>query len=220
MTITFTPGPKPTAVTQCYQQLWPTKIDGIAAQDPERVFVEYLDPTYIPDKDVHVLTFKDLANAINRLSWWLTDKCSNLNIYRGDTICFIGFPDLRYHLMLIAAMKTGIKVSLDDCPQCFLANLSLCSLKVLFSAPPNGVPAHIKLMDETNSKALFYTEEDPIPQLRQAVTVPVEVIPSVVDLINPEPVPHFPFEAQWDQVAKQTFLVSADVDRCTSWSLT
>lgn len=88
-----------------------TAVDEIARDDPQRTFVELLEPIHL-DQDVLILTFGKFANAVNRMSWWLKDKSSELGLAKFDTITYIGLPDVRYYLMLFAAAKNQLTASL------------------------------------------------------------------------------------------------------------
>jgi acyl-coenzyme A synthetase/AMP-(fatty) acid ligase len=83
------------------KRLLPNIIDQVAANEPERVFASiqdgYLDVSY-----------KTLANAINRASWWLSENMGLANT--SEVFSYTGPNDLRYSIFLVAAIKCGYQV--------------------------------------------------------------------------------------------------------------
>lgn len=91
----------------CGQRLIPTLIDQYATQQPDRTFVAIPKSTDLRDgwKDISYLTY---SRAINFCSWWIEE-----NLGKGqnfETISYMGPLDLRYLIILIAAVKTGYTV--------------------------------------------------------------------------------------------------------------
>ena len=84
-------------------------IDEIAEETPDRTWASIPKSNNLSEgyRDV---SFAMFANAINRLSWFLK---SNLGpgLTRFRTVAYIGLPDMRYHVMSMAAAKTQLKVS-------------------------------------------------------------------------------------------------------------
>ena len=55
------------------------------------------------------ITYGRLANAVNRIAWWLVD---NLGVAKNhETLAYIGPNDLRYPAFILGAVKAGYKVS-------------------------------------------------------------------------------------------------------------
>lgn len=90
-------------------RLLPTTIDAIAQSDPDRVFAEFLEAPH-HSGETYELTFGVFARIIDRLSWWMSEICSQIGLKHFDTIAFAGFLDLRHYGMLVAAIKCGYKV--------------------------------------------------------------------------------------------------------------
>lgn len=47
-----------------------------------------------------------LANAINRVSWWLVQELADM-LEEGQVFAYLGPTDVRYVIFTVAAMKTG-----------------------------------------------------------------------------------------------------------------
>jgi hypothetical protein len=186
-------------------KLLTTAVDEIARDDPDRVFAEFLEPPNL-EHDVLVLTFAGFANAVDRLAWWLKDKSSELGLEIFDTVAYVGLPDVRYYLILLAASKAQITVCISLLSN-FTHNFSLTIIKLLFSAPVNDITSHLQLMIQTGSKALFYTEEAPPSDLITSCKLPSAAIPSAKALLDTAKVTRFPLEKSYEQVAKDPVVV-------------
>ena len=59
------------------------------------------------------ITWETFTNAVSRTAWWLLD---NLGAPRQvfETIGYIGEADIRYFVLILAANKTGHKVTSDN----------------------------------------------------------------------------------------------------------
>lgn len=146
-------------------QLLPQAIDELAATSASRVVADFLDPPHC-DVDCLSLTFGQLAAAVDRLSWWLRSHKERLGLADFATVTYVGFPDLRYFVVLVASIK--------------------CGLTVLFSAPTNSCAAHQLLMKGAGSKLLLLTREMPLDELEREAACPCERIPSVAALLEPK----------------------------------
>lgn len=96
-----------------YRQLIPTVVDQIAEAEPEATWVAVsVSPTGL-DAGYQSITYQQFANAINGVARWLEEELG-----RGDTtepLLFFGTggSDVRYAILLIAAVKAGYFVSPD-----------------------------------------------------------------------------------------------------------
>lgn len=66
----------------------------------------------------------------------------------------------------------------------------------------------MRLMQQTNSKALLLTEEMPFPELCKACGLPSAVIPSAAALLDETKVSHFPYDKSFEEAAKDPVVVS------------
>lgn len=93
----------------CGERTLPGTIDIIAFRDPERIWARYPETSKdLEDGKLHSVTFGQLANAINTLSWRIHE---NLVVREAlSTIAYIGPSDIRYFVLACAACKLGLKV--------------------------------------------------------------------------------------------------------------
>lgn len=90
-------------------RLVPTLIDERARNDPTKIFASFPRSKDLADGFLDV-SYAQLANAINRASWWLSESMSNAET--REVFAYLGPNDLRYPILLVAAMKCGYQVSL------------------------------------------------------------------------------------------------------------
>lgn len=91
----------------CGKRLLPTLIDQIAQENAERIFC-VVPKSLNPEDGVRDVSYRDLAQAINRCSWWIRQELGEGVDFA--TIAYLGPLDLMYHILTIAAIKTGFKV--------------------------------------------------------------------------------------------------------------
>lgn len=94
------------------QRLLPVVIDDIAHDDPDRLWA-LLPSREGGQDDYQSITYAILANAINRMSWFMEGKLGKPNPGTFPTVCYIGKADMRYQVIEMAAAKTGFKACLE-----------------------------------------------------------------------------------------------------------
>jgi len=90
------------------QRLMPVVIDELSEKQPEKIFAIIPRTLDLDDGFVNV-TYRDFANAINRMAEWLEEKMGRSSSF--ETLAYMGPFDLGYFVMLLAACKVGFKVS-------------------------------------------------------------------------------------------------------------
>ena len=89
------------------QRLLPQVVDYLAIHHPQKVYASFAVSTEVSDGFVDV-TMASLANATNKLAWWIQYKLDKDK--RFNAICYTGISDIRYTIMILAAIKCGYKV--------------------------------------------------------------------------------------------------------------
>jgi acyl-CoA synthetase (AMP-forming)/AMP-acid ligase II len=83
-------------------------VDDIAQNEPQKLFAEIpLSPTSF-DQGFRKVTYLDLSNAINGVAAFLERSIGGGQNF--PTLVYFGPPDLRYVVLLLAAVKAGYKV--------------------------------------------------------------------------------------------------------------
>ncbi|RWA05427.1 hypothetical protein EKO27_g9681 [Xylaria grammica] len=149
--------------TADYQgQLLPVVIDEIARDDPNRPWASIP----IDDDDLSRgygdINFVALANAINRLAWIIDSAVGQSTTF--ETIAYLGSSDIRYHMIQMAACKTGHKV--------------------LFSSHLNSLHVHISLMEQLDCRSLFYSDGVQVDDILAARPMSHILVPDLDDLLD------------------------------------
>ena len=102
------PAPAPAPAVNI-KQLLINIIDGVAHSEPNTVYAEVPRNPATYEEGFRQITYKDLANAVNGLAWWLQDTLGPGKNF--ETLCYMGGNDIRYNAILLASVKAGYKVS-------------------------------------------------------------------------------------------------------------
>ena len=95
-------------------KLLPSAIDEIAAAEPNSLYGKYpADPADYNAGYVDV-RYRQLANAINGVAWWLEKTIGRGGPAHTPTIAYIGPNDFRYVFAFVGAIKAGYKVRVQD----------------------------------------------------------------------------------------------------------
>ena len=88
-------------------RLLPQVVDGLAKTDPQRIYATYQCSSDISEGFRNV-TMRELASAVNKAAFWIKDVIGCSTTF--ETIAYVGPSDLRYTIMLLAAIKCRYKV--------------------------------------------------------------------------------------------------------------
>lgn len=92
------------------QRLLPHVVDYYAHHEPNRVFAAISKSESVPD-GFEDITMAAMANAVNHMAWWISNSVKSKHAGKQRTLTYVGPPDVRYAILLMAAMKTGWRVS-------------------------------------------------------------------------------------------------------------
>lgn len=90
------------------KRLVPSTIDKNAQEYPEKACFSIPKSSNAADgfRDISCKTF---ANAIDNAAWFIEEKLGKPRV-KFETFMYMGVADLRYYIVLVAAIKTGYKV--------------------------------------------------------------------------------------------------------------
>lgn len=106
-------------------KLIPHIIDELAQTHPEKLYGETPISPETYEHGYRKITYRDLANAINGMTHWI-EKTLGLGSAFG-TLVYLGPHDVRYVILLVAAVKAGYKASLQRSHEYFPAHRYRCS---------------------------------------------------------------------------------------------
>ncbi|KAI1747116.1 hypothetical protein F4782DRAFT_451716 [Xylaria castorea] len=166
------------------RRLLPHVVDDIAANEPERECFS-IPRSSDPKDGWKIVTFKQYANAINHVARRIVDNCGVPPVDTFPTIAYIGPNDVRYIVLVLAAVKAGYKA--------------------LFISPRNSLEGQLSLFDKSECRIICFPKSHRNivqPWLQEREMQAVEVGP--VDNWFPEKeVEHYPYnktfeEAEWE----------------------
>ncbi|KAK0649915.1 hypothetical protein B0T16DRAFT_410881 [Cercophora newfieldiana] len=118
-------------------------VDGAADEEPGRVWLKVPDsPANLEDTSWHDVTFRQLSRAVNVMAYWIDKHLgkADSDVKSGrEPLAYMGTNDIRYPILLLAALKTGYTS--------------------LLTSPRNSVDGHLALLDATNCSKLLFGKE-------------------------------------------------------------
>jgi hypothetical protein len=93
----------------CGQRLFPVLVDSLATDHPDRPFASIPRSVVSVEDGFQDVDFRAFARAINRAAWWLRDALGDAG-QDFPTVTYMGPHDLRYLILIFAAVKTEYKV--------------------------------------------------------------------------------------------------------------
>ncbi|KAF4627987.1 hypothetical protein G7Y89_g10168 [Cudoniella acicularis] len=171
-------GPKAPKSVHKTKQLLNNIVDGLARTRPQTLYGEIPVSPITYDAGYRKVTYRALANAINGVAWWLTKKLGRGKNFQS--LCYIGWNDVRYVIMVLGAVKAGYKL--------------------LLLSPRNNIEATLNLFDELDCQVLITTDPQPpsVKAILEKASLQTLVVGSVEELLTTE-YAHFPFNKTFEQ---------------------
>ncbi|KAI0505126.1 acetyl-CoA synthetase-like protein [Xylaria bambusicola] len=166
-------------------RLLPVEIDEIARNDPQRPWASIPMTDNDLSRGYEDISYEVLANAINKLAWIIDSAIGQSTSF--ESMAYLGITDLRYHMMQMAACKTGHQV--------------------LFSSHLNSLQLHLSLMERLNCGSLFYSEDMQVDDILTARSMTHIQIPTLDELINiKDRAKWYPYTKTYEEVAQGPYL--------------
>ncbi len=129
-------------------------INQIAEEEPEVAWI------VAPASDVsHNLNYRQFANAINGVSWWLEREIGRGNGFTSLIFFGTGGGDVRYPILLLGAVKAGYYVS--SLTFFIPSEVDQIVFQTLFNSPRNSIDTNINLFNLQNSKIMVLPDPHP-----------------------------------------------------------
>ncbi|KAI9707979.1 MAG: hypothetical protein M1820_004398 [Bogoriella megaspora] len=167
------------------QRLLPTTIDTIARETPDRICMSLPRTSNLADDGFEDITFARFANAINRLTWWMEGSFGKAEGF--ETVAYIGRSDARYLVLGVAAAKGG--------------------WKALFSSHMNSLPGHLNLLEKCGCSKFMSAEGVDVADILESRQMKHFIIPSLDEILDPEPVERYPYDKTWDEAQRDPYLI-------------
>ncbi|VBB84718.1 Putative Nonribosomal peptide synthetase [Podospora comata] len=115
-------------------------VDELAAEVPHDTWVKIpSSPTKIEEITWQNFTFQQLGQAVDRLAHWIDKHLGPAGLGRDESLAYTGINDIRYPIVILAALKTGHKS--------------------LLLSPRNSVEGHCALITSTRCAKLLHSQE-------------------------------------------------------------
>ena len=165
--------------------LLPSFVDRVAVEDPDRIFC--ISPKGSRYSDgCRTIKMPDFARAINRAARWLEKTLGRSSDF--ETLAYMGSNDVRYFILILAAVKTGYR-------------LLLPSLR-------NSIDHHLSVLDSTKCTTLLHSRSVNVEGiLKERENLKSVEVPELDWLLDPEPVPPYPFEKTFEQAENEPLYV-------------
>jgi acyl-CoA synthetase (AMP-forming)/AMP-acid ligase II len=140
----------------------PVIIDELARDDRHRPWASMPIDDDDLSRGYEDISYKALANAINKLAWIIDHAVGKSTTF--ETMAYFGASDLRYHMVQMAACKTGHQV--------------------LFSSHLNSLHVHLSLMTKVDCRSLFYSAGTQVDDILAARPMAHVLIPDLDELLD------------------------------------
>lgn len=167
------------------RRLMPTVIDEKARLTPQAVWCSLPYDDSDLTKGYEDVTYVRFANAINKLSWFIHEKLGPSDCF--ETIAYMGRPDIRYHVVQMAIIKTGHKV--------------------LFSSHMNSRAGHLSLMEKTNVKFMLVASGVEVDDILAQRSMEHVVIPELDELLAADQIRVYPYIKTFDEAKNDPYLI-------------
>ncbi|KAI1428150.1 acetyl-CoA synthetase-like protein [Xylaria sp. FL1777] len=176
----------PTSSSEDQGPLLPAVIDELARNDPKRPWASIPIDDGDLSRGYEDISCEALANAINKLAWLIDSTVGQSTT--GETIAYLGSSDLRYHMIQMAACKTGYQV--------------------LFSSHLNSLHVHLSLMEQLDCRSLFYSEGTQVDDILASRPLKSILVPDLDDLLDVnDRAKWYPYTKTYEEAALDSYAV-------------
>ncbi|ORY70408.1 nonribosomal peptide synthetase [Pseudomassariella vexata] len=170
------------------KRLIPHVIDENARKTPDREFIQ-IPRSSNPKDGWRIVAWKDYANAINRCAHKIVEYCGEATPGTFPTIAYIGPNDVRYLVVVVAAVKAGYKA--------------------LFISPRNSQEGQINLFEMSDCHVLAFspTHRAMVQSWLEERDMKAIEVSSMDSWFPAEEVPEFSYNKTWEQAEHDPFAV-------------
>ncbi|KIL84125.1 hypothetical protein FAVG1_12702 [Fusarium avenaceum] len=164
--------------TQYGRRLIPQLISERAEREPSKVFAS-IPISNKPEFGFTDVSYATMAKAVDRASWWLYEIMARSR--SQEVLAYMGPNDLRYPILVVAAMKCGytVKIVLTDILDV-----------IAFSSKPGPLPANNVFPDRMPNAPVYKKS-----------------VPELAEILDSACVEPFPYSYNFDEVKDRVFLV-------------
>ncbi|KAJ5949921.1 hypothetical protein N7454_001505 [Penicillium verhagenii] len=171
------------------QRLLPHVIDHHAHRNPNRVFACVPKSQDIAD-GFEDIDMKSMATAVDFMAWWLNEHSKSVP-GKDRVLAYVGMPDMRYPILLFAAIKAG--------------------WTAMWVSPRNPAEQNAYLLRQAGVSLILYadileTAVKGIQQIDRTSSWPSILVPSVGEVMNGRSSP-YPYDALYEDIKNENCLI-------------
>jgi hypothetical protein len=137
---------------------------------------EFTDPSpFCP------LIMFQFANAVNKTAHFIRQEIGCSSMF--ETVLYLGYPDVRHFIALVALIKTGHKI--------------------LLSSHRNSVAGHVDLAKQTDCGIMLYTSGFPVSSILDHCRMESICMPELGYLLDDTPCLLYPFDKTFEEAKDQ-----------------
>ncbi|KAI5860467.1 putative NRPS-like enzyme [Durotheca rogersii] len=158
--------------------------DDLAAEVPNHILFSYPRTKDLQDGFVDI-TAKCFANAINRGCWYLESLLGKAQSF--ETIGYMGTNDIRYFILMFAAIKARYKM--------------------LFVSPRNNLEGHLNVLEGSSCHIFLSSRGTRVGHILESRPMRAGFVPELEELLEDVPVPGYPYTKTFDEAHNDPCLV-------------
>ncbi|KAF2015128.1 acetyl-CoA synthetase-like protein [Aaosphaeria arxii CBS 175.79] len=167
------------------RRLVPVMVDQIAKEDPRRKIFSFPKSEDLKD-GFQDLDFSTFANAVNKTAFFIQREIGRSSMF--ETVLYMGDPDVRHFIALVALMKTGHKV--------------------LFSSHHNSIAGHVDLIRRTDCAILLHTAGFSISHIAEKCRMETICMPELDYLLDDsQSCEHYPYNFTFEEAKNHPCVV-------------
>ncbi|CCF42652.1 ochratoxin A non-ribosomal peptide synthetase, partial [Colletotrichum higginsianum] len=176
------------AQPQYGRRLIPQVIDDTARTEPDAEFFS-VPRSSDPADGWRPITFKQIANAVNRIARRIIDKRGAPAPGTFPTLTYIGPNDARYMIITVACIKAGYKA--------------------LLISPRNSFEGQMNLFEQTDCNIICFDAafKDVVQPLLEERQMDAIMVSSADAWLADDEVPHFPYDKTFDEAKHDPVVV-------------
>ncbi|KAL8904941.1 MAG: hypothetical protein Q9207_002935 [Kuettlingeria erythrocarpa] len=138
-----------------------------------------------PQDGFRDVSSKCFANAINRTAWFLSKLLGQPRQF--EAVAYMGPNDIRYFLLMFAAIKVGYKM--------------------LFLSPRNNLEGHLNVLEGVECQIFLRTRETNVDHILKERSMRAAIVPELEDLLHATRVESYPYSKTFREAHMDPCLV-------------
>ncbi|KAH8588823.1 hypothetical protein B0O99DRAFT_582561 [Bisporella sp. PMI_857] len=165
------------------KRLLVTELDRTAQENPAQIFAALPVQNDIL-RGYRDINFKTISRAVNRMAWWIDSRIGRSTTFQ--TIAYRGARDIRYLIIVLAAIK--------------------CGFKMLLPSHVNSTFGTLKLLDETDCIVFLHSKDVFVDEIAAGRELEILQVPELEELLESGDVELFPYDKTFEEAKNDPIL--------------